>query len=127
MRMYASIRFDREPIVGHHYISPGGFKMTACGKEYEFDFTGFSAGVDKEDPTVLKCVMSDLDVCGFPDAEKFKNVCNQIEKVNEFFVFTGEYDDPVIKPVELLAVSFWTYEHGMINLPTELLQNCLAY
>lgn len=125
MRMYASIKFDRVIIPEEHYISPGGYEMKAAGREYVFDFCEFTGNVDKADPTVLNCEMRTLDTYCYPKAKDFEKVCDQVEEISEFFVFTGEGDDPPIHPTQILSVSFWTDEFGLVSLSEKLFHNCL--
>ena len=125
MRMYASIKFDRIIIPEEHYISPGGYEMKAAGRWYHFDFCDFMGKRDEEDPAVLHCEMRNLDTSTFPESIDFEKVCDQVEEISEFFVFTGEYDDSPIHPIQLLSVSFWTDEFGLVSISEELFQNCL--
>lgn len=125
MRMYATIKFDRKIIPDHHYIVPGGYSMTANGKEYEFDFHSTTTVPVSNNSNLLQCEMRDLDLETFPEAAGFESVCNHLEKINEFFIYTGEKGDPEIKPIELQALSFWTDELGIVKAPKKLLHNCL--
>lgn len=126
MRMYADIKFDREIDKKIHYISPGGYAMKVKGKIYEFDFCDFYANVDEDDPTVLLCEMRNLDTDAFPQAAEFEKVCNQVEEITEFFIYTGENTDAEIHPVDILRLDLWTNEFGKIHIPRKLLIGCLA-
>lgn len=123
--MYADIKFDREINPEIHYISPGGYNIKAAGKEYTFDFYEFCGNKDVEDPTILHCEMRNLDTSEFPQAKEFEKVCNQVEEIIEFFVFTGEYNDPKIEAIAVLNLAFCTDELGLIEIPKELLKDCL--
>ena len=115
-RMYAGIRFDREIDAEKHYIIPGGYEMTFAGKAVQFDFEDYSGTIDKVDKTVLHTEQENLDISAFPEAasitpEDIKN----LEKINEFFVYTGEDGDPEINPVELEFLSFEFVENGTVT------------
>lgn len=110
MKMYAKIKFDREIDVEKHYISLGGYEMTFVDdhglnpKTSGFDFFTFTGTIDEEDPTVLHCDMYELDVDTFPRASFLEHFSGNITKINEFYIYTGEDDDPEINPVELLSL-----------------------
>ena len=91
-------------------------------KQIQGDFMGKR---DEEDPAVLHCEMRNLDTSTFSESIDFEIVCDQVEEISEFFVFTGEYDDSPIHPIQLLSVSFWTDEFGLVSISEELFQNCL--
>lgn len=116
--MFAKIRFDRKIDLNRHYISPGGYEMTAGGKTYQFDYMDYSGRVLPDRRDVLECEMHNLDTVSFPEAAGFDP--GQLEKINEFFVFTGEEEEE-IHPVELLELSFYTGKR-VITVPVSILK-----
>lgn len=120
--MFAKIRFDREIDLNRHCISPGGYEMTAGGKTYQFDYLDCNGRVFPECRDVLECEMSNLDTFSFPEAAAFDP--KQLEKIDEFFVFTGEDDEEEIHPVELLELLFHTKE-GIVTVPADILQSAV--
>ena len=127
MRMCADIKFDRPLDPRNHHISPGSYRMVAEGMEYEFDFYQFYGYRDKSDPTILHCTMEDLDTESFPDAKEFVKHIDKIEKVSEFFVYTGEPDEEHIIPLEVLSVVFINGPEIIAELNHEMFKNAIAY
>ena len=120
MRMYALIKFDR-PIKPEHIIDPGGYEMTfSNGKTVRFDFEWFEGGVDRDDNTVLACIMSILDTDSFPDSEFLKTFTGSVTEIKEFFVYTGEADDPEINPVKLKALFLYNDNNDWIPIKRSL-------
>lgn len=117
--MFAKIRFDRKIDLNRHYISPGGYEMTAGGKTYQFDYMDYSGRVLSDRRDVLECEMHNLDTVSFPDAAGFDP--KQLERIDEFFVYTGETDEEEIHPVELLELSFYA-EEEVVTVPASILK-----
>lgn len=104
MRMYAEILFDRE-IKKEHYISPGGYEVIAKDeKTIQFDFCQFEGNVSENNARVLECLFTNLDTSSFPESVALNP--KDIMRISEFFVFTGEDDEPEIHPVKLLSLGF---------------------
>ena len=104
MRMYAKILFDRE-IKKEHYISPGGYEViTKDETTMQFDFCQFKGWISSDNSRILNCVFSDLDIDSFPESVNLNP--KEIMRISEFFVFTGEDDEPEIHPVKLLSLEF---------------------
>ena len=123
MRMIFDLRFDRDIDLKKQYISPGGFCFVAAGKEFEFDFKESVKEVSDEDPRVLHCEMCYLDKNAFPDSAGFDAVCDQIEELKEFFVFTGEFNEPEIHPVKILNLTFFSDEKGVVQVDRKIFEN----
>lgn len=117
--MFAKIRFDRKIDLNRHYISPGGYEMTAGGKTYQFDYMDYSGRVLPNRRDVLECEMHNLDTVSFPEAAGFDP--KQLERIDEFFVYTGETDEEEIHPVELLELSFYN-EKEVVTVPASILK-----
>lgn len=101
MRMYATIKFDRE-ITEEHYIVPGSFTVMAGGKEYSFDFHDTDCAIDPKHPDTLYYRGKDEDLEAFPETSELQERLSEIDNVVDFYIFTGEDDEPKIYPVKLL-------------------------
>lgn len=109
MKMFAQIKLDREIDKDKHYISPGGYEMTFTTRfgqsiDVNFDFLTYEGVIDKDDPTVLHCEMDGLDVESFPDSTFLEKLEATVTEIKEFYVYTGEDNEPEINPVELLEL-----------------------
>lgn len=98
-----TVRMDRSVDLDHHYISPGDFEVTANEKQYQFGFCLSNGYVHEEDPTIVSFTLEEPDYAAFPDMAELKNNLNKITKFDDFYIFTGEEEDPEINPVELLS------------------------
>lgn len=109
MRAELSIKMDRPIIPMRHYICPGGYEVeTNDGKTYRFDFLASEGYVNQNDNTIIDFFLYHSDTDSFPEMAELENHLNEIVKIVECFVYTGEYDDPEIKPVEILHFSIFT-------------------
>lgn len=109
-RMYSKIKFNRPINRDTDCVSPGGYEFVMNGKTVAFDFEDFEGSISKDDPTVLEVMQKNPDYDTFPDlnsvtVEDLENV----EKIEEFYVYTGEDDEPGsdLAPVSLLELWFW--------------------
>lgn len=102
-RMVMDIKFDRPINPDRHYISPGGYTMKCKGQSYSFDFMDYESSVDKDDPTILHAEVSHLDKDYSNDMSKFNS--KKLENIEEFNIYTGEYDDPEILPLKILSLT----------------------
>lgn len=106
MKMYASIKFDREIDPSAHYISPGGYDMTfSGGLQICFDFMDYIGEIDTQDKSVLHCEMRNLDIDSFPSSKLLEDFSGEITDINEFYIYTGEYDDLQINLAEILSLN----------------------
>ncbi len=106
--MYAEVRFDRPIDKDRHYISPGGYEMTFAGKPVPFDFMDYEGNVKEDDPAVLCFNDFRPDTSSFPEADTLtEEVVRQFDGIKEFFVYTGEVDEPEINPVKIERLEFW--------------------
>ena len=108
MEMYISILMDRPINKDLHYISPGGFVFDFGGKVIEFDFVCFAGSINRQNPRIVDFIMSDLDISSFPDAKALntKATLEDIRKIDECFVYTGEYNEPEIHPERINYIKF---------------------
>lgn len=119
-KLYAKVRFDRNIDKDRHFISPGGYDMDMGGKVAQFDFCDYYGAISKEDAAVLEIQHELLDAWIFPESASItKEDVRALREVNEFFVYTGEEEDPEIHPVKLLSLSF-EFEDGEVIDCTEM-------
>lgn len=105
-RMHSVIQFNR-PIKSDDYISPGGYTMTMDGKQISFDFCNYEGYIDSEHPCILHVMQKNPDFDSFPELYMVTpDMLRNVEKIDEFFVFTGESDETDLSAVRLLSVYF---------------------
>lgn len=111
-RMYADILFDRE-ITDEHYISPGGYEIRDIkGNTLQFDFEDYCGWVDKDDRRILHIEHRNLDLDCFPDAKYLDDFLSNLDEFVEFYIYTGDYDEPEINPVKVIDAAFCDYYNG---------------
>lgn len=121
MEMYALIKFDRPIDKDRHVISPGGYEMTfSNGETVRFDFMNFEGSVTHDDETVLNCHMKILDIDSFPESEFLKTFTGSVTAIKEFFVYTGELNDPEINPVKLKALFMYNDDGVALQIDRSL-------
>lgn len=126
MRMLASIQFDREIDRNEHYISPGGYEMTfSNGATTAFDFLDYWGTIDNRDKTILNCEMRSLDTESFEESEFLRTFAGSVVQINEFFVYTGEYDEPEIHPVKLVSLDIFNDNGERINVGNAIINSCM--
>lgn len=109
---------DRE-IEKKHYISPGGYELN--GKPYDF-FT-YSGKIDTDDRKRLHVNVYDPDLDSF-EVPVFKSDLEG--EFSEFFIYTGEYDDPEIMPVKVENLMFYWSDHTETKADERLLESANA-
>lgn len=132
-RMTADIFFDRE--IFNHYISPGGYEV--LGKNVhevidksgdfmymQFDFITYYGFIDKSDRRILHVDAQGLDIDSFPTAELLESYIRNIDRFTEFFVYTGEDDDPEIDVVSVKNVRFFCDDGEEIEVADACLDGC---
>lgn len=111
-RMNFDLRMDRPVIIDggpdqNHYISPGGYGLKPkTGERIGFDFNTVMWNKDDEDDSLLHVMVEDF--CEDYDKTVTLNDVMSSEW-DEFYVYCGEYDDPMINPkkVECLSMDFY--------------------
>lgn len=99
------VKFDR-PITVKHYISPGGYEIkTADGEIYNFDFFSYAGMIEDKDNSILNVTVSQLDKASFPEAVNITPYIMRNCIFTDFFIYTGEDDEPEINPVKLLSMN----------------------
>ena len=123
MTMYATLQMDREIDPNRHYIGIGGFEF--CFRNcvnIGFDFNSSIANVQKN-PTTIKFECDDLDCDSFPEAALLGMMLSdsEVKRIEEFYVYTGEREEPEINPEKILSLSFCVDER-MIDIPGIIIQ-----
>ena len=123
MTMYATLQMDREIDPNRHYIGIGGFEfLFRNGVNIRFDFNSSIANVQR-DSTVIKFECDDLDCDSFPEAVLLEMLLSdsEVDRIEEFYVYTGEEKEPEINPEKILSFSFCV-EGRMIDIPGSIIQ-----
>ena len=123
MTMYATLQMDREIDPNRHYIGIGGFEFCfRNGVNIGFDFNSSIANVQKN-PTTIKFECDDLDCDSFPEAALLEMLLSdsEVDRIEEFYVYTGEREEPEINPEKILSLSFCVDER-MIDIPGIIIQ-----
>lgn len=122
-RMYADILFDRDIEPDKHHISPGGYEIIARGlRSLSFDFMWYYGYIDETNKRVLHIEERYVDKSSFPEAAKdLIKVVETIDHFSEFYIYTGEENEPEIYPVEISNVSFETNLDRRISIDNECL------
>ena len=123
MTMYATLQMDREIDPNRHYIGIGGFEFCfRNGVNIGFDFNSSIANVQKN-PTTIKFECDDLDCDSFPEAALLGMMLSdsEVKRVEEFYVYTGEREEPEINPEKILSLSFCV-DGRMVDIPDSIIQ-----
>ena len=123
MTMYVTLQMDREIDPTRHYISIGGFEFCfKKGIKIGFDFNSSIANVQKN-PTTIKFECDDLDCDSFPEAALLGMMLSdsEVKRIEEFYVYIGEREEPEINPEKILSLSFCV-EGRMIDIPGSIIQ-----
>lgn len=115
------ITFDRDVDFETHVLSVGGFEAelndgTAIQFDFEDEEGSVIAGQDGNRRIHFDLYHLDTDV--FPDSKKLssRSVVQQICRISECFVYTGEYEDPELNVVSVDSFTFhWADEDGNIE------------
>ena len=123
MTMYVTLQMDREIDPNRHYISIGGFEFCfKKGIKIGFDFNSSIANVQKN-PTTIKFECDDLDCDSFPEAALLEMLLSdsEVDRIEEFYVYTGEKEEPEINPEEIISLSFCV-DGRMVDIPDSIIQ-----
>ena len=123
MTMYVTLQMDREIDPTRHYISIGGFEFCfKKGIKIWFDFNSSIANVQKN-PTTIKFECDDLDCDSFPEAALLGMMLSdsEVKRIEEFYVYTGEREEPEINPEKILSLSFCV-DGRMVDIPDSIIQ-----
>ena len=123
MTMFATLQMDREIDPNRHYIGIGGFEFCfRNGVNIGFDFNSSIANVQKN-PTTIKFECDDLDCDSFPEAALLGMMLSdsEVKRIEEFYVYTGEREEPEINPEKILSLSFCV-DGRMVDIPDSIIQ-----
>ena len=123
MTMYATLQMDKEIDSNRHYIGIGGFEFCfRNGVNIGFDFNSSIANVQKN-PTTIKFECDDLDCDSFPEAALLEMLLSdsEVDRIEEFYVYTGEREEPEINPEKILSLSFCV-DGRMVDIPDSIIQ-----
>lgn len=120
--MSFDLKMDRE-IEDDHYISPGSFTIkTSDGEEISFDFHLSEGKINKENSKYIHFCMSELDVTSFPRSKNINTNILHDSQFIEFFIYTGEDDEPEIYPEKIINLTF-EFSDGSVSYFDELSQS----
>lgn len=128
IEMHCAITFDRKIKKDHHYISPGGYQaVNPDNKDLRFDFTLSYGKISTKNPTDLHYTAWKLDPDISIDSNKkplsdedFMKELLKVTDFKEFFIYTGENDDPEINPVSIKSLCFYGPKTETRNVNSEL-------
>ena len=97
-------------------------KWTGRSTQIGFDFNSSIANVQKN-PTTIKFECDDLDCDSFPEAALLGMMLSdsEVERIEEFYVYTGEREEPEINPEKIISLSFYV-DGRMIEIPDSIIQ-----
>lgn len=115
-RMHAKVMFDREIVPDIHIVSPGGYEMVFGERSVKLDFKDYYGYMDSNDQRILNIEHESLDVDVFPEAMSITvEDTRNLKRILEFYIYTGENDDPVIHPLKLMSLEFEFDDGTMID------------
>lgn len=121
-RMCFRLKMDRPVVLekeNPHYISPGGYNIGGVS----FDFCTVEWNRLEDDNSVIVVDVKHLDTDIYPESKKLTLDYFKNHKFEEFYIFTGEYDDPEINPVEILDLELQDDKYNSFIADEEMLKN----
>ena len=118
-KMTFGVEFDRKVDCKEHYISPGGYEIDIDREKIQFDFCNFAGDINKQNPTVVNYEVYIPDTEAFPEMERLTfQMLTQAKnlKFEDFFIYTGEYDDPEIIPLFIEDLILY-FDEGIFEWP----------
>ena len=112
--MSFTLKMDRPIVSEKHFISPGGYNLG--GKQ--FDFCKSRGVIDSSDSTKVHFFVDDFD----EDYSKQIVPVDIWKKFSEFFIYTGEYDDPEIRAIGVENIRFY-FDGVLFNCPKPALDS----
>lgn len=118
MEAHLHLKMDRPIDKKLHYISPGGYEFeTMDGKTYGMDFTLSEGCVDVKDSSIVEFTLKDPDYEFFPEIAELRNRLEDIVRIVEFYIYTGEAGEPEIRPEKILKFQIIDTGSGMKSQP----------
>ena len=119
------LQMDREIDKDKHYISPGGyeFKSSKSEKSLQFDFFDYAGYIDSNDKTKILFETEALDEQTFPGIiDKLnKSFCEDINEITEFYIYTGEDEDPELNLSKIIDISLLFTDGTKIDIKPEVI------
>ena len=120
------LQMDREIDKDKHcIISPGGyeFKSSKSEKSLQFDFFDYAGYIDSNDKTKILFETEVLDRQSFPGTiDKLnKSFCEDINEITEFYVYTGEDEDPELNLSKIIDISLLFTDGTKIDIKEEVI------
>ena len=106
--MEFAVEFDRPVDKTKHYISPGGYELN--GKP--FDFCAYEGEIIGSN--IVHFVVSDFDYDYANENNTKLRKVDLTREFTEFYIYTGEHDDPEIIPTKINYILFGT-EDGWVR------------
>ena len=123
--MILVLQMDREIDKDKHYISPGGyeFKSSKSEEPLQFDFFDYAGFIDSNDKTKILFETEALDEQTFPGIiDKLnKSFCEDINEITEFYIYTGEDEDPEINLSKIIDISLLFTDGTKIDIKPEVI------
>lgn len=123
--MILVLQMDREIDKDKHYISPGGyeFKSSKSEEPLQFDFFDYAGYIDSNDKTKILFEAEALDEQTFPGIiDKLnKSFCEDINEITEFYIYTGEYEDPELNLSKIIDISLLFTDGTKIDIKPEVI------
>lgn len=124
--MILVLQMDREIDKDKHYISPGGYEFKSSKSEeplqfdYFFDYAGY---IDSNDKTKILFETEALDGQSFPGIiDKLnKSFCEDINEITEFYIYTGEDEDPELNLSKIIDISLLFTDGTKIDIKPEVI------
>lgn len=119
------LQMDREIDKDKHYVSPGGyeFKSSKSEEPLQFDFFDYAGYIDSNDKTKILFETEVLDEQPFPGIiDKLnKSFCEDINEITEFYIYTGEDEDPELNLSKIIDISLLFTDGTKIDIKPEVI------
>ena len=119
------LQMDREIDKDKHYVSPGGyeFKSSKSDEPSQFDFFDYAGYIDSNDKTKILFETELLDGQSFPGIiDKLnKSFCEDINEITEFYIYTGEDEDPELNLSKIIDISLLFTDGTKIDIKPEVI------
>ena len=104
IRQYLDVKFDKPIDKERDFISPGGYEIELKdGRRIRYDFMDYKGYIDTNDRSILHIIHSNLDIDSFPESKALLDIKSEdISKIIECYIYTGESDENRIKPIKIL-------------------------
>ena len=112
LRLYQTIRFNRPIDPETDYISPGGYTLRmrcedGSEKSLEMDFYESEGGMDDKNRCLARFMQKDLMFDEYLELQTITEyMLRHIEKVEEWYIYTGEPGESDLKPVAIEGAYF---------------------